>query len=136
VEWLRREAGTPVRGLVVFKPQWAFFAEEWIDGDTAHGTVDMGCGHRWTPPKGLRLLMVGGAPYDAPEMRKPEQRDRAQQARVRAKQLAPEGLWYPVVSEKYDPDAFGRVLCSVKLPDGSDLATVLVREGHVKVTGG
>ena len=104
----------------------------WIDGDTCHGTMDSGWGHMWTPKKGLRLGTFTGARFDAPEMRKTEQKARALLARSAAERLAPPGEWFMVTSHRVDPDDFARPLCSIELPDGRDLATVLTEEGHTK----
>lgn len=121
-----------------YTPRVAFLISAWIDGDTAHGTIDRGWGDRWTPPRGLRLVKIDGVKFDAPEMHvEPE---RAQAAWKRAKELAPEGNWYYIVSYHYDPDSFGRPLCSIELPftpaagvlHGTDLATQLALEGHSK----
>lgn len=116
--------------MKVWRLPWLITA--WIDGDTCHGTMDEGWGRSWTPRRGLRLLQADGSKYDAPEMTKPEQRERAQMARLRALALAPIGQWFMVTSHYLDPDDFGRPLCSVELADGRDLAGVLIREGHTK----
>lgn len=94
--------------------------------------MDKGWGHLWAPRGGLRLLQGDGSAYDAPEMRKPDQRARAILALERVRELAPEGQWYMVTSHKLDPDDFGRPLCSIELADGRDLAGVLISEGHTK----
>jgi hypothetical protein len=113
-----------------YKPRVAFFIERWIDGDTAHGTVDRGWGDRYTPPKGLRLLKGDGSTFDAPELHL--EPVRAEAARMRAQALAPAGNWYYIVSQRVDPDSFGRILCSIELLDSTDLATTLATEGHSK----
>lgn len=113
-----------------FKPRVAFCISAWIDGDTCHGTVDRGWGDRYTPPRGLRLLKGDGTSFDAPETRL--EPARAEAAKARAKELAPEGAWYYIVSQRVDPDSFGRILCSIELVDGTDLATTLAAEGHSK----
>lgn len=109
-----------------------FMPRLWVDGDTVHGTLDIGWGHLWVPKKGLRLLRGGpDDKYDAPE-RRGITLARAHAARQRAQELCPPGRWHQVTSHYVDPDDFARPLCSIELLDGRDLATVLIEEGHVK----
>jgi endonuclease YncB( thermonuclease family) len=108
-----------------------FLITRWVDGDTCHGTVDMGWGHLWTPPKGLRLLHADGSKYDAPE-RKGATLAFANQARTWAAVLAPAGGTYMVTSHYVDPDDFGRILCSIETAAGQDLAAEMVKAGYVK----
>lgn len=101
----------------------------WIDGDTCHGMMDKGWGNMWTPKRGLRLVLADGGKFDAPE-RKTRAAHVAALASVN--ELAPIGDWYMVTSHSGEPDAFSRPLCSIELPGGRDLATVMVNLGHVK----
>jgi len=108
-----------------------FLIEHWVDGDTAHGTIDMGWRWRWTPPKGIRLLCADGSSYDAPELRGATLA-LAQQAKVWVNVLAPAGSWVMITSHRVDPDDFGRPLCSIEMSDGQDLAAAMIGAGYVK----
>lgn len=108
-----------------------FMPRTWVDGDTVHGTLDIGWGHLWVPKKGLRLLYADGSSWDAIE-RKGATLALSRLARARASELAAPGRWVQVVSHYVDPDDFARPLCSIELEDGRDLAAVLRDEGYSK----
>lgn len=116
------------RGMVYSYP---LLVARWVDGDTVMGVLDLGYRRTWQPGKGIRLVQGDGTTYDAPERRKATMAQ-AVAARERAHELALPGMWLMCTSHSPDPDDFGRPLCSLLLPDGRDLAGVLIMEGHVK----
>lgn len=90
-----------------------------IDGDTYDVAIDLG--FRIAFRTRLRLLHV-----DAPEHGTPE----GDAATARVRELLP--LGGPVTVETAKPDKYGRALARVTLSDGSDLAGLLVTEGHAR----
>lgn len=74
---------------------------------------------------GIRLRVIG---LDGPEMRStcPAERALARRAKDRLTALASAGL---DVSSGLEMDLYGRVLATLRTPNGEDVATVLVREG-------
>ncbi len=91
---------------------------EVTDGDTvtikATGTMT-----------GMRLRIIG---LDTPELRSscPAERAIARRAKDRLVALAAQGL---DVSSGLEMDLYGRILATLRTPNGEDVATVLVREG-------
>ncbi len=97
------------------------------DGDTFHAVINRGWHDTYRPPKGVRVLGVGGSPYDAPDNENPYGK---KAATARARLLLPAGV--EVMIESWALDDFGRTLASVTLPDGRDYAAVMTAYGHVK----
>lgn len=102
--------------MSVLRPTFTYVAtvERVVDGDTFD--VDLDLGMRTHVRTRLRLEHV-----DAPEMKTPAGREA--KALVEAKM--PVGSVVTVATQK--PDKYGRALASVQLPDGSDLATWLLK---------
>lgn len=98
-----------------------------VDGDTFHAVLNRGWHDTYRPPKGLRVLLDGGGKYDAPDNEDPYAKNAA---RARARLLLPAGIEVMIAS--YELDDFGRTLCSVTLPDGRDLGTLMFTLGHAK----
>jgi endonuclease YncB( thermonuclease family) len=90
---------------------------EVIDGDTVRLDIDLGLRIRSVQP--VRVAHV-----DAPEMRTAEGR----LARAFVASLLPVGSTVTLRTAR--PDKFGRVLGSITLADGSDLAARLMDAGH------
>src|SRR5690242_14730992 len=87
------------------------------DGDTFTAAADLGWHITLTTP-----VRVAGV--DAPEL----STDAGKAARDFVNTLLPVGTAVTVVSHSLDK--YGRVLASVRLPDGRDLATLLIETGH------
>lgn len=100
------------------------------DGDTVVCALDRGFDDK--SRRTLRLLGI-----DAPELRAkdPAERERAQRAKARVLELLPVGSECTVVTHR--PDKYGsRYLAEVLLPDGRDLARVLLAEGLARAYDG
>jgi micrococcal nuclease len=100
-------------------PTWTYDAtvEHVVDGDTFDVAIDLG--FRLTQRTRVRLHHV-----DTPERGTPA----GTAATARVRDLLPIGC--RVVLRTSKPDKYGRSLAVVCLPDGRDLATVLVAEKH------
>jgi endonuclease YncB( thermonuclease family) len=104
------------------------------DGDTfILEFIDMGWGSRIYPIDegepgycSIRVTLPGCVWYDAPE-KSDKARDKL--ATEYAKTLLPVGTWVEIKSYGFSA---GRTLASVTLPDGQDLATLMVAAGHTK----
>lgn len=104
------------------------------DGDTfVMQYLDLGWGARIYPiDKGepgycsIRVCLPEGGWFDAPEKK---DKARSKLAVQYAKQLLVPGTEVYVVSYGF---SMGRTVASVTLPDGSDLATLMINAGHVK----
>ena len=97
------------------------------DGDTLTLDVDLGfdC---WIRSQSVRVEGI-----DTPEINSPDAalRARAATARDRVRFLCRLGTEVKLVSKKYDArEKYGRIIGSIELPDGRDLATLLIAEGH------
>jgi len=107
------------------------------DGDTfLADRLDLGWGNVIEPMSAekpgycaIRLLLPGGAKYDAPEVHGPD-KARGDAATAYSLELMPVGTEVEVLS--YGVDDFGRTLAALLLPGGRDLATLMVAAGHVK----
>lgn len=89
----------------------------WLDADTAEMALDLGFAISYRAK-----VRIDG--INAPEMSTREGAD----ALAWCKAFLPPGLTVEVTSKKWDK--YGRVLGSVKLPDGSDYAEALTKAGH------
>lgn len=87
-----------------------------IDGDTIDVTIDLG--FRVNISTRLRLAHI-----DTPELSTKE----GKAVRAFLTQLLPAGEPCTVATQK--PDKYGRALADITLPDGRDLATVLLDSG-------
>ncbi len=104
------------------------------DGDTfVVDYLDLGWGVKIHPIDegspahcSIRLTLPDGGKYDAPETK-----DKARNALAVAylKSLIPPGTKLFLVSWGF---TLGRTLASATLPDGRDLATLMIEAGHVK----
>ena len=92
-----------------------------VDADTIDVVIDLG----FSVSTHQRLRVDG---IDAPEMATPA----GKLARARVVELLDQagGRQVQVATQKVEK--YGRYLASVALPDGRDLAAVLVSEGHAK----
>lgn len=88
-----------------------------VDGDTLDVSLDLG--FRLTQGTRVRVLHV-----DCPEHGTPA----GDAATARVRELLPSGSAVVLATTK--PDKYGRSLAAVQLPDGRDLATVLLAEHH------
>jgi len=103
------------------------------DGDTLTLDIDLGFGV-WLRGQAVRLAGI-----DTPEINSRDAaiRTRALAARDRVRALCPLGLEVTLTSLRYDSrEKYGRILGSVQLPDGSDLARTLLTEGHARAYTG
>lgn len=97
----------------------------WVDGDTAKVDVDLGCRVHWQGS--LRC-----AGYNAPEITGPSKKAGQQATRYVEVQCIPGSTVYlnSVAFVPDETDDFGRMLAFVTLPDGRDLATLMIQSGH------
>lgn len=81
---------------------------------------------------GLRLRALG---YDAPELnsRCAAERQHANRTKDRLAVLALRGLQ---VSSGLEMDAYGRILASLRTPNGADVADILISEGLARAYSG
>ena len=100
---------------------------DWHDGDTAHIDVDLGFAHlaaAYTldghPQLSCRIFGI-----NAPEL----DTDAGEAALAYVQQLCPNGTLVQVVSHSWDKYG-GRWDGSITLPDGRDLATLMIDSGH------
>lgn len=104
------------------------------DGDTfVLEFIDQGWGDRKYPIDegepghcAIRLTLPNCMWYDAPEK---TDKVRSKAATEYIKTLLPMGTWVEITSYGFSA---GRTLASVTLPDGRDLATLMIEAGHVK----
>lgn len=104
------------------------------DGDTfVLEFIDHGWGLRTHPIDegepghcSIRVTLPDCVWYDAPEK---ADKTRDKLATDYAKTLLPVGTWVEIKSYGFSA---GRTLASVTLPDGSDLATLMIAAGHIK----
>jgi endonuclease YncB( thermonuclease family) len=104
------------------------------DGDTfIMEYIDLGWGMKIYPIDSgapgycsIRVTLPDGGWYDAPET---EDKARNKLAVDYIKTLIPPGTWVKIKSYGFSA---GRTLASVTLPDGRDLATLMIEAGHVK----
>jgi endonuclease YncB( thermonuclease family) len=98
----------------------------WHDGDTAKVDVDLGCHVHWQGS--LRC-----AGYNSPEVYGPS-KPAGEEATAFVRKLCPPGLTVYLNSYAFQPgneeDHFGRMLAAVTLPDGTDLAALMINSGH------
>lgn len=98
----------------------------WHDGDTAEVDVDLGCRVHWHGP-------LRAAGYNAPEL-SGATKAAGRAATEAVKVLAPPGLVIYLNSLAFEhgsnTDHFGRLLAAVTLPDGEDLAALMINSGH------
>jgi endonuclease YncB( thermonuclease family) len=105
-----------------------------VDGDTfVLEFIDLGWGQRTYPIDdgepahcSIRVTLPDCVWFDAPEK---TDKARNKLASDYAKSLMPVGTWVEIKSYGFSA---GRTLASVTLPDGSDLATLMIKAGHVK----
>jgi endonuclease YncB( thermonuclease family) len=105
------------------------------DGDTfVVEYLDLGWGYRSYPIDtkkpgycAIRVTLPEGEWYDTPEK---ADKTRWKAATDYMKILLPVGTW--VVLTSYGLFTLGRTLASVTLPDGKDLATLMIAAGHTK----
>lgn len=101
---------------------------DWHDGDTFHGDVDLGCRVHWHGS-------VRCAGYNSPELFGATKAV-GLTALAYVRTVAPAGTVVYLNSLAFsagaqsEQDSFGRMLATVTLPDGSDLAAVMVDTGH------
>jgi endonuclease YncB( thermonuclease family) len=104
------------------------------DGDTfVVEYLDLGWGTRIYPIDegqpgycSIRVTLPDGIPYDAPELK---DKVRSKPAVAYIKTLIPVGTIVTITSYGF---SFNRTLASVTLPDGQDLATLMINAGHTK----
>jgi len=105
------------------------------DGDTfVVDYLDLGWGHRVYPIDlkkpgfcSIRITLPADQWYDAPEK---ADRKRHKLATEYLKVLLPQGTKVTMVSHGFF--TLGRTLASVQLPDGRDVATLMIAAGHTK----
>lgn len=103
---------------------YAATVQKVIDGDTID--LDLDLGMRIHSHTRIRVAHI-----DTPEVNTQRGRD----VRDLVRDLLPVGAQVVVTTQK--PDKFGRALADVQLPDGQDLATLLLQGGHaVEYEGG
>lgn len=104
------------------------------DGDTFFMEyLDLGWGVRIYPIDegmkaycSIRVTLPDGVAYDAPEIK---DKKRSKPAVEYIKSLLTPGTLVSITSYGF---SFNRTLASVTLPDGKDLATLMIQAGHVK----
>jgi endonuclease YncB( thermonuclease family) len=91
----------------------------WLDSDTAECELDLGFAifHR-------AKVRIDG--LNAPELNTPE----GQKALAWTRAFLPAGLKVIVTSRQWDK--YGRVLGTLRLPDGSDYGQALIAAGHAR----
>lgn len=98
----------------------------WIDGDTARVDVDLGCRVHWHGS--LRC-----AGYNAPEVHGPS-KQAGLLSTAEVQRLVPDGATVYLDSLAFqtgdETDHFGRMLAEVTLPDGRDLAELMIAGGY------
>lgn len=100
------------------------------DGDSVTVALDRGFDDK--SRRKLRLLGIDAAELRAGD---PAERERARRAKARVLELLPVGSECTVVTHR--PDKYGsRYLAEVLLPDGRDLAGVLLAEGLARAYDG
>lgn len=98
---------------------------DWHDGDTAHVDVDLGVRVHWQGS-----LRCGG--YNAPEITG-KTKPAGEAATTYVRSLIPDGTTVYLNSLAFEPDEednFGRMLGVVTLPDGRDLAVLMIQSGN------
>lgn len=97
-----------------------------IDGDTVAASVDLGCRVHWQGS-------VRCAGFDAPEVHG-DTKPAGDRATRYLQAQCPVGSTVYLNSLAFEPnseqDSFGRMLAIVTLPDGRDLATLMIQSGH------
>lgn len=104
------------------------------DGDTfTMEYLDLGWGVRIYPIDegepghcSIRITLPDGGWYDAPETK---DKARSKLATSYLKAIIPQGTIVSLVSYGF---TMGRTLASVTLPDGQDIATLMIQAGHTK----
>jgi endonuclease YncB( thermonuclease family) len=111
-----------VRGLSTFELN----GTAWHDGDTFAALIDKGM-------RGYDLFHVRAAGYDAPEVTGPT-KPAGDAATAYARSLAETGeivyLDSLAFAASAEEDNFGRMLAFVTLPNGTDLAALMINSGH------
>lgn len=95
------------------------FVGDVIDGDTIELTVDLGFHLQHTIRCRIRNM-------NAPETRGPER----ELGKICKDYLERELIAEDVLVRTFKADSFGRYLVDVQLPDGRDLATVMIQLGY------
>lgn len=104
--------------------------ERVYDGDTLYATLQLGFDI-------FKYSSIRVSGIDTPELRgsSPEEKVLARKARDRMKKLCGKEIWVESLNGG-EADKYGRVLASVYQLDGTDIAAVLIKEGHaVKYDG-
>lgn len=112
----------------VFGPYPAVVTD-WHDGDTCHANLDLGFaiylyGHDLDGKPVFSLRIFG---INAPELADPSGSGKA--ALAYAEQICPPGTHVTVVSHGFDKYG-SRADCTLKLPDGTDFAGLMLESGH------
>ena len=104
--------------------------ERVYDGDTLYATLQLGFDI-------FKYSSIRVSGIDTPELRgsSPAEKVLARKARDRMKKLCGKEIWVESLNGG-EADKYGRVLASVYQLDGTDIAAVLIKEGHaVKYDG-
>ena len=100
------------------------------DGDTLYATIQLGFDI-------FKYSSIRVSGIDTPELRgsSPAEKVLARAAKARMKELCGKEVWVKSLNGG-EEDKYGRVLASVYQLDGTDIADVLIKEGHaVEYTG-